>query len=332
MKSWVGAAAAAIALLTPAVQADTCNKPLKLITSIPLTAGPEHRELFVPVEIGGKSKMLQLDTGAYTSLISRKFADELGLVLHDSRVRVFDMTGSYTDRQGVTSFKIGRLQFAGAEFMVTESFNNYWRDNPEVVGVLGANFLTRYDLSIDPAGDKLDLLDPDHCPDAVIYWPAAAYGKVPLDETPDTKIVVKVKLDGKPIDAILDTGAWNSTIFIKAAKVKYGITPGSVDTPVEGKLNGGENLTTYSHQFHSLEFEGVEVSNPTIELIPDKITEHLTYTPIGSHISHVDKDAQPEMLIGMDILRHLHLYIAYHERALYVTPLAAPAPAAPAKP
>jgi hypothetical protein len=35
------------------------------------------------------------------------------------------------------------------------------------------------------------------------------------------------------------------------------------------------------------------------------------------------------MLIGMDILRHLHLYIAYREQKLYVTLASAPASAPP---
>jgi hypothetical protein len=30
------------------------------------------------------------------------------------------------------------------------------------------------------------------------------------------------------------------------------------------------------------------------------------------------------MLIGMDILSHLHLYIAYKERKLYITPASTP--------
>jgi hypothetical protein len=33
------------------------------------------------------------------------------------------------------------------------------------------------------------------------------------------------------------------------------------------------------------------------------------------------------MILGMDILHHLHLYIAYKEKKLYITPASAPAPA-----
>ena len=31
------------------------------------------------------------------------------------------------------------------------------------------------------------------------------------------------------------------------------------------------------------------------------------------------------MLIGMNVLRHLHIYIAYKEQKIYITPAGAPA-------
>jgi hypothetical protein len=34
------------------------------------------------------------------------------------------------------------------------------------------------------------------------------------------------------------------------------------------------------------------------------------------------------MLIGMNVLRHLHIYVAYKEQKIYITPAGAPAPAA----
>lgn len=40
----------------------------------------------------------------------------------------------------------------------------------------------------------------------------------------------------------------------------------------------------------------------------------------------------PELSLGMDVLKHLHLYIAFGEQALYVAPADAVPQLAPAKP
>jgi hypothetical protein len=47
--------------------------------------------------------------------------------------------------------------------------------------------------------------------------------------------------------------------------------------------------------------------------------------PLGTRIREPDTEqGLPQVLIGMDILRHLHLYIAYREQKLYITPASAP--------
>jgi hypothetical protein len=45
----------------------------------------------------------------------------------------------------------------------------------------------------------------------------------------------------------------------------------------------------------------------------------------------VDDGLGSEMTVGMDVLRHLHVYIAFNERKLYITAAAAPAAATPAQ-
>ena len=42
--------------------------------------------------------------------------------------------------------------------------------------------------------------------------------------------------------------------------------------------------------------------------------------------------AQPEVVIGMELLRKLHLYMAFGEKKLYITPASAKPAAAPPQP
>ncbi len=323
MKSWLCGVFGAITMLAAPVQAEDC-KPLKMFESIALSSSHDGRRLYVPVQINGQNKRLLLDTGAPISMISDDLVKLLGLDTHRAKVRLYDVTGIYTDHYARAPFKIGRLTLGESEFMVSPGLNHM--DEPDVVGTLGSDFLAMFDISIDPVAKKLDLLDPDHCLDKVIYWPASAIAKVPVERLRDGHIVLSLELDGKPVRAILDTGAEGSTLRIEAAHALLGIIPGGPETPVSGQLNGVKDLATYRHVFKSLSFEGVAVANPTLTLIPDMIDEPLSSTPLGTLIKEKNLAARPDMLLGMDILRHVHIYIAYKDRLVYVTPLETPPP------
>jgi len=325
MKSWFCAALSAVAVLATPMRAEEC-KPLKLLASIPLSTSEDGRRLYVPVQVNGQNKRLLLDTGAETSMLSEDVVKALGLATRAAPLRTYDLTGSYVETLATTPLKLGRIAFDRVEFMVSSRLNDL--DAPDVVGLLGANLLGKFDVSIDPVNKKLDLLSPDHCPDNVVYWPATGYSRIPFDTDFTAHIRIDVTLDGKPTKATIDTGAWNSTLPTGAATSLFGLTLGAPDTPKVGILNGRKDLVTYSHQFETLNFDGVAVNKPIVELIPDTLKESMTYTPTGSHLSHRMDGSDSEMLIGMNILRHMHLYIAYKEKAFYFTPAtAAPAPA-----
>ncbi|MDR3528710.1 MAG: retroviral-like aspartic protease family protein [Rhizomicrobium sp.] len=325
MKPWFSGVLAACILLAMPVRAEDC-KPLKMFESIALSSSPDGRRLYVPVQINGQDKRLLLDTGAPISMISDDMVKALAIGTHQAKVRLYAVTGSYTDRYARVTLKIGRLNLGESEFMVSPGLND--GDEPDVVGILGTDFLAMFDIAIDPAAKKLDLLDPDHCPEKVIYWPASAIAKVPVERLRDGHIVVSLELDGKPVRAILDTGASGSTLRITAAHAFLGIEAGSADTPAVGELNGTKGLTTYRHVFKTLSFEGVAVANPTLTLIPEMTEEPLSSTPLGTLIRVKNPAIKPELLLGMDILRHMHFYIAYKEHVVYFTPLA-PAPQNP---
>lgn len=307
-----------------AAYGDDC-KPLARVERVTLMASPDLRRLYVPVEIGGKPVELLLDTGADVTLVDRWLADELGLQTRDSPVRIFDLTGKTSDRYVETSFKLGRLAWPKFKLQVEAQPQN--PNEPGRAGLLGASFLAFFDVAIDPAGKTLDLISQDHCPDQVIFWPATAVAKMPFT-LDGGSIIVSLKLDGRPVKAILDTGAATSTLRIRTAERFFDIKPGSPDAPVSGVLNGDERFTTYHHVFKSLDFDGVVVNNLDIDLIPDRVTREFNEKPTGSMIGVTPESISAPMLIGMDILRHTRFFIAYKTRMLYVTPptaIAAPA-------
>lgn len=314
--------AAALTLLfgTNGFAADQCP-PLTLLTSIDLTASEDGRAEFVPVEIAGVPKLMLLDLGAEISTLSAQVAEELKLPVRKSGVELYDLTGASTDRTTTTELKLGR--FRGRRgFMITSLGAG---DDPAVVGLLGSDILSPYDLSIDFGTNKLELLDKNHCEGKVVYWPSDAVAIIPFTSWHTGKIVFDITLDGKSMKAILDTGAWQSTLSLPVAERRFDLKPGAADTPKSGVLNGQATLPTYSHTFKLLDFNGVAVANPNFDLIPDVMARRLTPAPVlDSNIPARDDAVQAPVLIGMNILKHLHIYIAYKEKKLYITPAGKP--------
>ncbi len=172
-------------------------------------------------------------------------------------------------------------------------------------------------VDLDFTAGRMNFFMPDHCPGKVIYWPVDTVAAVPI--TLDaTHIVVPVTVDGHAMRATIDTGASRTTMNLTYAQSFFGLSPGSPDmAEADFHPNGDKSLTVYRHTFSSLSFEGVTVKNPTMIIMPDRINSKQNITPTGSHISSRDI-ALPQILIGLDILRKLHVYISYKEaRALH---------------
>ena len=233
------------------------------------------------------------------------------------------------DKFTQASLVLGRLS-APKEYFVIASDGETFGDDERIAGLLAPDILKHYDVSIDFGASTLSLLSQDHCPGKVIYWQASAVAVVPMVLLASAHIVVPVKLDGQPITAIVDTGATNTTLKLPTAESQFGLKLGSPDAPSSGHLEGLPSATTYSHKFKSLEFEGIAVNNLTIEIIPDRVGDiiaNANAAPTGTRIAdRRTGEARPDMLIGMDVLRHLHLYIAYKEEKLYITPAGEPDP------
>lgn len=303
--------------------ADECG-PLKILASVDLRTEPPDDRPYVPVTLDGQPKYMLLDTGGTFSQLTQATVQALGLGTHKSTIRAYDISGNYTDQVAVVpSFAIATIGGSNVEFMVRP--RPMPGDNSEIAGILAPNILRFYDLSVDFGAGKLTLLSQDHCPGKVVYWPASALAVVPMAITRmNGHIRVPVTLDGHRLNAEVDTGAYNSVLNLTDALSDLGYdTKQTGITPI-GHLQNRNHDAVYRHTFHSLDFDGVAVSNPSIDIVPDLVRGQLDRPPpIGTRFRDTDAEQSlPDLLIGMDVLRHLHLYVAYKEQKLYITPSA----------
>jgi len=300
--------------------ADDC-KPLTLITQVDLLRREGDPHVFVPVAINGKQKLMLLDTGGWSTEVTSQAAADLGLPYVSIRYSEVNLAGEESHQAAsVETFSIGRLTTKSVEFVVSPE-KCLFLDEPQYVGILAPNVLKNYDVDIDFGGNKLSLLSPDHCEGRVIYWPAGVVAVVPTRVLRSGHILVPVKLDGKDVDAILDTGTSTTTLMIPIAEDEFGLTMGSPDTPKASEMPERRGAVTYAHKFASLSFGGVAVSNLNVAILPDFLRNKASGPQLGSRLGESSNHEQvPDMLIGMNVLRHLHIYIAYREQKLYITP------------
>jgi predicted aspartyl protease len=325
------AAVAAAQLLIPA-HAEVCGKLIAYGT-IPLTQIDGAASEFVPVEIAGVPKLMLLDTGSGVTTLSKKTAAELHLESNRStELEVYDVTGAKANQFVTASLEIGNLRGGNLKFMLGTPYLGDFGD-PRVVGLLGADILRNFDLSIDFGAHTFTLVSQDHCDGQVVYWPERPIAVIPFKLDNGAAIIFPVALDGHEIKAQLDTGASTTTLERGKAERSFDLVLGSADTPVVGDPNSSPALTTWKHRFKSLSLAGIEVSNPEIHIIPDKISEKINTWSTGSMLDNRSNSVElPRMLLGMDVLKHLHIYIAYREKNLYITPASQPAAGSPPPP
>jgi Predicted aspartyl protease len=270
-----------------AAAAEDCT--LAIVSKLPMdivNAGV----MTVPVTLNKKPFQMLVDTGDYYSIITTRTAKLLDVnPVPAGNFLLRGWGGTKIDRfVNLDQFGFGRLSRDRTQFMVTP------RDELNFDGLLGADFLYFFDLDFDFAKATLNLISPDHCKGKVVYWTKGEYGIVPFDYK-DRSIQLTVMLDGKEVRAVLDTGASDTVMSLEKAEDLFGIDEKTL------KDHKGR------YPFKTLSFGDVSVNNPDISLVSEKASKMLDW-------------GGPRLLLGMGVLRRLHLYISYKEETLYVTP------------
>ena len=311
--------------VTPA-DAQDCTKPLRMLTSLPMTSRAGG-VMTIPVTINGTEKQFLFDTGGMLMQVSSGVADDLKLPRYDSPLEIYAVDGSKSDKYTkVKSFAMGKLPPSPAQLQISP--------NKGVDGIFSPMIFKSLDFDMDFAAHKLNLMLGDHCEGKVIYWPAKAIAVVPFTLR-DNHITVPVTVDGHALTAIIDTGASTSVVRQNVAQYVLKIAPDSPDLKIVGHLGDDEKASVYTYPFKTLSFEGVTVTNPHINILTDIVNKQAAHDgnngrQTGSLIKgEYDDLTLPEVIIGMDVLSRLHPYLALSEGRLYLTEASTPAASSP---
>jgi hypothetical protein len=274
----------------------------------------------VPITLDGVEKKFLFDTGAGISSIMRATVEELKLPEYHSNYRTSNLYGGDSDSfVQVHDVVLGTGRTSERQFQV---MSNLAVDNgkPLFDGILSTGIFAHDDFDLDFGAERVNFFSTDHCDGRVVYWPHQVLAVVPITRE-QGQINLQVTLDGHALRAILDSGSSRTFLKFDRAQEKLNFSPDAPPQPDTPKDDPGNK--TYFRRFSALSFEGVTVSNPLVVIRPLQFGGGKNDNAVlGSRAEHQDDEANrlsPDIVIGMNILRHLHIYVATREKRLYIT-------------
>jgi Aspartyl protease len=307
------------------VQAEDCV-PARLLATVAMqSAEPQSNIRTVPVSLNGVTRFMVLDTGGAVTQLSRDTIEDLKLPVRRSSAAAYDINGRVSHRFAlVKDFTFGDLHRADAALMV-------WPEPTRpFAGELAQDMLQPYDVDVDFASGVLKLYAKGHCPGPSGWTPLVRVAM----HNKGWHLHIPVTLDGHSYDAIFDTGSRHTIMRLPAARRDFDLNADSPGMTPYPAINGDSFLNGYLHSFARLSLGGMTIEHPEVMIVPDVMNHNADTSPMALNpvYRHNAELVLPELSLGMDVLKHLHLYISFGEQALYAAPADAVPQALAAKP
>lgn len=283
------------------------------LASLALTFDETGRP-FIPVSIQGHGERFLVDTGASYGMLSWQTAAALGLQRFPAPRHVFYMMNGTSMEYYSTAHdvELGAIKLDSKPFLIMPPT---WNDEG-VTGSIAPDTLSHFDVDFDFGGGRINLIAPDSCDDAVT-WTRGPRVALPLRIDRTGTLHVTATLDGQEIDAIIDTGSGASVLRADEANAVLGHTLDDSDLVKVG-TGPSNGWNTYRHTFKQLSIGGIVVRDPDLLIMTDKLSQVHEPDEVNKGFRIVGMQA-PALIIGMNVLRQLHIYIAYKQNLLYAT-------------
>lgn len=234
-----GLALAVLAAVGPAAAADC--RPVRLVE---LAVTPMGNVPTVTLRVDGAPATFLFDTGAERTVLTTDAAKRLRLSAHYEYARQMRSLGGAMSSGDARLASLGSGGLAMTNFRVLVGPISL----PPVAGkpldgLLGADFFTGFEVDLDLAHHRIILYEPPPCPIAAPDW-SAPYATIAANRSLHDRLFFPVNLDGRPLAALIDTGAQLTTLDAEIGGRRRrhrdgaGARPG--DHPARGGGRGGQ--------------------------------------------------------------------------------------------
>ena len=259
----------------------------------------------IAVRINGRVARLMLDTGSGVTILTTGAARRLDATLdfrHSYRVAAVGATADMTPAR-LQLVQLGGLILTDRKVAVGSfGFGSpaLW-PHGEPDGIAGADILSAYDVDLNLPARRLTLYRPTPCPTMTPPW-CHPCNVLPVRRLADNRLVLGVRLDGRPLQAALDTGSQLTTITRQAA-LAVGVTPvslrGDPSTLTHGTGQGSARL--YMQRFGAFTAAGETFRHRRIAVLDGGLPSS-------------------DMLLGIDLLKTRRLWLSYATRQVFIAP------------
>ena len=265
--------------------------PCRLQPMAELPVSTDRNRLDVTGRINGTDTPLVIDTGAERTVMSA--ATAVALLLPRSKIsatRLAGIAGTVSNADVFADMALGnaevRQRFALA-------------DIPGIGGLVGADVLSGFDVEFDLPTHRVRLWHAANCGAMDLPW-SGPRSTIPVHVAGGGQLRLPVTIDGKPVDAMLDSGAAFSLLQTDAAR-RLGVTQAALSADPAVMVRGvdGGVIGVRMHRFSALDVGGATIPAPLIGVGDSQL-------------------GTVEMILGLDYLRGRRVWVSYRTGQIFV--------------
>jgi predicted aspartyl protease len=272
----------------------SCTEPGQLTSVADMHVTFVGNQPVVTGTLAGNNMRLIVDTGAAGSIITPQALQRLGITRQFGDFRLGGIGG---ETYSTTSF-IGHVPFA-----VVKLADQHPPGQMPPDGLIGDEFLDQYDIALDFPQNDLRLYQRTADADVIPFQ--GPFARLPMSITSGGQHEFTMYIDGRPVTALLDTGASHSSVRQEALD-RIGVQPAQCGRSITAVGIG--DLT--AHQ-RLCRFVAVTIGG---EIFTDRALA------VQDRGLNVDFD----VLLGEDYLRRHEVFISNQHHALYLSSTQSP--------
>jgi predicted aspartyl protease len=167
-------------------------------------------------------------------------------------------------------------------------------------GVLGADALSSFDVDLDLPGHRMVLYRKQTCPGAAPVW-SEPYARIAAGRSRGDHLFFPVRLDGRGIDAFVDTGSQLTVLSTRTA-LTLGVTPAILGQDRSAMVHGAaaEQLSAHVHRFSRLEIGTEVIRNPEIIVTDVRLSD-------------------ADLVLGIDFVRSRRIWFSYGSQQIFLS-------------
>lgn len=272
------------------------------IAELPLRYTGPALQVTIDGSIDGVPGPMLVDTGASFTMLTRTGTERRGLGLGTTGNAAQGVGGvSRLYQVRLREFAVGPVKTGQANMWVLGDMGSA----PSYDAIIGAPFLLQTDLELSLAEKKMRFLRSKGCDDTsfLAYWDGDIF-EIPFEryEAKSANPHFTVEVNGTKIEAIIDTGAVNTSISARGAK-KAGLNLGAAGAVRIGNAIGaGRDRVPVWGTKATLKIGSETVENAEIGVMDDD-----------------GRESSYDLLLGDDFLRAHRVLFAMSQKKLYIS-------------